>query len=134
VSLDPACVFCAIVSGSAPAERVYEDDLTLAFMDMYPATDGHALVVPKTHFADVFALEPPYEEAIWHATVLVARAAREAFSPPGLTIRQANGREGDQHVFHVHLHVIPRYGAGERADRGRLSDNAERLRAVLSGG
>jgi len=126
------CIFCRIVAGDAPAEIVFEDDLTLAFMDIFPATDGHVLVVPKAHAEDVYALEQPHADAVWHTTLRVAHAVRAALGPEGLTIRQANGRVASQHVFHVHVHVIPRNARESRGDASRVAEMAGRLRPHLA--
>jgi histidine triad (HIT) family protein len=129
---DPSCAFCAIVAGESPAELVHEDDLTLAFMDISPASDGHVLVIPKRHQPDVFALEQPETDAVWRSTVVVARAIREALHPDGMNLHQSNGRIANQHVFHFHLHVIPRYATGDPASRSRIPETAERIRAALA--
>ncbi|MGZ4115261.1 MAG: HIT family protein [Actinomycetota bacterium] len=129
---DPDCVFCSIVAGDAPAEIVYEDDLTLAFMDISPASDGHVLVIPKRHQKDVFDLQPPETDAVWHSTLRVARAVRDALAPDGMNLHQSNGRIANQHVFHFHLHVIPRYATGGAASRSRIPEIAERIRAAFS--
>jgi histidine triad (HIT) family protein len=128
---DPSCVFCSIVAGEADAERVFEDDLTLGFMDTSPASDGHVLVVPKRHLPDVFALEPPETDAVWRSTLRVARAVRDALRPDGMNLHQSNGRIANQHVFHIHLHVIPRYATGGTGSRSRIREIAERIRAAL---
>ena len=128
---DPGCVFCSIVAGDAPAERVFEDDGTLAFMDVSPASDGHTLIVPKRHLPDVFALGQPEADAVWHTTLRVARAVRDALDPDGMNLHQSNGRVANQHVFHFHLHVIPRYATGGTASRSRIREMAERIRAVV---
>jgi histidine triad (HIT) family protein len=128
---DPSCVFCSIVAGEADAERVYEDDLTLAFMDVSPASDGHVLVIPKTHQADVFELVEPEADAVWRSTLLVARAVREALEPDGMNLHQSNGRIANQHVFHFHLHVIPRYADASTSSRSRIPELAERIRSAI---
>jgi histidine triad (HIT) family protein len=129
---NPSCVFCDIVAGDASAEGVFEDDLTLAFMDTSPASDGHVLVIPKRHQPDVFSLEEPETDAVWHSTLLVARAIRDALRPDGMNLLQSNGRIANQHVMHFHLHVIPRYVTGGTASRSRIPETADRIRTVLS--
>ncbi len=135
---DPECVFCSIVAGDAPAERVFEDRLTLAFMDISPASDGHVLVVPKRHRADVFALEQPEADAVWHTTLRTVRAVRDALGPDGMSLHQSNGRVANQHVFHFHMHVIPRYAtvasASASASRSRIPELAKRIRSSLASG
>jgi diadenosine tetraphosphate (Ap4A) HIT family hydrolase len=129
---DASCIFCSIAAGDAPAERVLEDDLTVAFMDISPATDGHVLVIPRRHQPDVFALVPPETDAVWHSTLRVAHAVRDALRPDGMNIHQSNGRIANQHVMHFHLHVIPRYATGGTASRSRIPDTAARIRDALS--
>jgi histidine triad (HIT) family protein len=104
------CIFCKIVEGSAPSSKVYEDDLCLAFMDIQPVNPGHVLVIPKAHFTDLSDLPA---ETGGH---LFQVAQRVALSLPKTNIKHegvdfflANGAAAGQEVFHVHLHVIPRY-------------------------
>jgi histidine triad (HIT) family protein len=128
---DLSCIFCDIVAGRAPAERVLEDDLTLAFMDTSPASEGHVLVIPKRHQPDVFSLEDPETDAVWHSTLRVAHAVREALRPDGMNLHQSNGRVANQHVMHFHIHVIPRYATGGTGSRSRIIDAAKRIRVVF---
>lgn len=125
------CTFCDIVAGEEQAEVVFEDELTLAFMDIFPFTDGHVLIIPKAHADDVFAIEQPHADAVWHTTLRVARAIRAGLSPDGLSIRQANGKVADQHIFHFHVHAIPRYHHEERGSLRLIGEMAERIRGAL---
>jgi len=104
------CIFCRIVAGKAPAEVVAQDDRALAFMDINPATDGHTLVVPRTHAEDIWDLEPEDGRAVWTLAQEVAAAIRAGLEPDGLTLFQANRKAGWQDVFHFHLHLVPRWG------------------------
>jgi histidine triad (HIT) family protein len=133
------CVFCTIVAGQAPAHRVYEDDATLAFMDINPATDGHCLIVPKRHAPDVWRLPEEDGVAVFLATMRMAHAVRAGLRPDGLNVLQSNGRAALQTVFHYHVHLIPRYRDDgihvplmrAPGDRSRLAEFADRLRAAL---
>ena len=125
------CVFCRIVAGDAPAERVAEDDRTLAFLDIHPAGVGHTLVVPRSHAENVFDVGAEDWAAVWETSRRVAGAIRSAFAPDGLYVRQANGRLGGQEVMHLHVHLIPRYVAGREPSMPSLGEVAERLRAAL---
>lgn len=135
------CIFCRLIAGEIPASRVYEDALTLAFMDIGQVNPGHVLVAAKRHAATLFDLTPEEAGAVMRTAQRVALAVREAFDPPGLTLLQANGREGDQTVFHFHMHVVPRHGndgvalSWPRKDPpvAVLEDYAERLRRVIAG-
>ena len=106
---DAGCIFCAIVAERAPAQVVDEDDHTLAFMDINPATRGHALVIPKQHSADLFEIS----DADLQRTTLAARrlAGRisQTLRPDGFNILNSCGAVAWQTVFHFHLHVVPRY-------------------------
>ncbi|MDX9994867.1 MAG: HIT family protein [Rhodocyclaceae bacterium] len=134
-----ACLFCRLIAGEIPASRIYEDDLTLAFMDIGQLNPGHALVAVKRHAATLLDLTPDEAAAAMRTAHRVAQAVQAAFDPPGLTLLQANGREGDQTVFHFHLHVVPRHGndgialSWPRKDPPRelLETYAARLRQAL---
>lgn len=134
------CLFCRLVAGAIPATRVYEDELTLAFMDLGQVNPGHVLVAVKRHAATLLDLTPEEAGAAMRTAQKIARAAKDAFDPPGITLLQANGKEGEQTVFHFHLHVVPRH-AGDgigftwpRKDppRETLEAYATRLREALA--
>ncbi len=134
------CIFCKLVAGEIPAARVYEDDLTLAFMDLGQVNPGHVLVATKRHAATLFDITPEEAAAAMQTAQKVAQAVLAVFDPPGLTLLQANGKEGDQTVFHFHMHVVPRHGndgialSWPRKEPGAevLNGYAERLRAALA--
>src|SRR3989337_171641 len=98
---DPDCLFCKIVAGEIPATRVREDERTVAFMDINPATRGHLLVVPREHATDL--IEIGAED--------LAACVSERLEADGVNVLNSCGREAWQTVFHFHLHVIPRYAA-----------------------
>jgi histidine triad (HIT) family protein len=103
------CIFCAIVTGVAPAAVVYEDDETLAFMDINPVSRGHVLVVTKEHYRNLFDVDPKAAAAVMRTTVRVARAVQSALQPDGMNLFQSNERAAFQSVFHFHVHIIPRW-------------------------
>ena len=103
------CIFCRLVAGESPSARVYEDALTIAFMDIAQVNPGHVLVATKRHAATLLDITAEEATAVMQTAQRVARAVQAVFDPPGLTLLQANGREGDQTVFHFHLHVVPRH-------------------------
>ena len=103
------CIFCRLVAGEIPSARVYEDALTIAFMDLGQVNPGHVLVATKRHAATLLDITPEEAAAVMQTAQHVARAVMAVFNPPGLTLLQANGREGDQTVFHFHMHVVPRH-------------------------
>lgn len=128
--MSDGCLFCRIVSGEDPAERVDEDELTFSFMDAFPASNGHVLVIPKAHMETIYDLEQPHTDAVWQTTIRIAHAIRSALHPDGLTLRQANGGLGGQHIMHFHIHLIPRYQAGGRGEPNRTVEFADRIRAA----
>ncbi len=103
------CVFCAIVAGKEPAMVVYEDEHTVAFMDINPAVRGHVLVVPRRHARDIFDVSEEDAQHVMGTVVRVARAVEKALQPDGLNVIQANRRAALQSVFHFHVHVVPRW-------------------------
>lgn len=133
------CIFCRIVAGDAPAQVLYEDEDTMAFMDINPATDGHCLVVSRRHADDLWSLPEEDGVAVWRAVRRVAEAVQEALRPDGLNLLQSNGLAALQTVFHFHVHVVPRYRDDgihvplmrAPGDRSRLEDVAERIRSVF---
>jgi histidine triad (HIT) family protein len=132
------CIFCGIVAGRAPAEVVAQGDRALAFMDINPATDGHTLVVPRTHAEDIWDLEPEDGRAVWTLAQEVAAAIRAGLEPDGLTLFQANGKAGWQDVFHFHLHLVPRWAddglvrpwRSEESRRAGIDAAAAKIRAA----
>ena len=108
MSRDPDCVFCKIVAGEVPSFKLFEDDATLAFMDINPANEGHALVIPKAHSADLYSIS---DESLAHTVATakkVAFALSRALKPDGLNLVQCNGPAAAQSVMHFHVHVLPR--------------------------
>ena len=132
------CIFCRLVAGEIPSARVYEDDLVIAFMDIAQVNPGHVLIATKRHATNLFEITPEEAAAVMQTAQKMAEALRIAFDPPGLTLLQANGKEGEQTVFHFHLHVLPRHandGVGLNWPRKEpapvvLQDYAKRLRTA----
>ena len=134
------CVFCRIVAKEIPATVVHEDEHTLAFMDIGQVNPGHVLVAVKKHADNIFALEDAQAAAVFRSAARVARAIRGAFEPQGLSVYQANGAAAGQTVFHLHIHLVPRYeGDGmaltwpvKNPPREKLVEYAEKIRAKLA--
>jgi histidine triad (HIT) family protein len=123
------CIFCAIVAGDAPAAVVHDDERTVAFMDIAPLTRGHSLVVPKRHADDILVADPEDVAAVARSAQRVARAAKEAFGADGINLLQTNGRVAMQTVFHLHVHVLPRYvGDGFHVELNRVVVDPDDLR------
>ena len=106
---DPDCIFCKIVAGELPSERVAEDEHTVAFMDISPATRGHALVVPRRHAQDLLAIEPEELAATMRAAQRLARRAVAELGADGVNLINSCGASAWQTVFHFHVPVSPRY-------------------------
>ena len=132
------CIFCEIVHGRAPCEKVYEDDLTLAFMDIFPVSPGHTLVIPKRHAKNIFEIDADSLGAVSRASQQLAHSIRKALAPDGVTVMQLNGAAAGQTVFHYHTHLIPRAEGSSLAleprvpaKPGDLSTLAGRIRSGL---
>lgn len=106
---DPDCIFCKIVAGELPSQIVAEDERTVAFMDIAPATRGHLLVIPRNHYRDLLAIEHDDLVAAVSAAQRMAQRVAERFGAKGVNILNSTGRAAWQVVFHFHIHVIPRY-------------------------
>ena len=105
------CVFCRIVAGQIPSTRVFEDEHTLAFMDLGQVNPGHVLVAVKKHAPNLYALDEVQAAAVARACVKISKAIQTAFKPEGLSVYQANGKAAGQTVFHYHVHLLPRHAA-----------------------
>jgi histidine triad (HIT) family protein len=134
---DPDCLFCKIVAGEIPATLVREDERTVAFMDINPATRGHLLVIPREHSRDLLAIGGEDLAACGAAAQALATRVTERLGADGVNVINSCGRDAWQTVFHFHLHVIPRYAGDplrlpwtpEPGDRDEIAAAA----AVLSG-
>jgi len=138
MTYDPANIFARILRGEVPAQKVFEDTHTLAFMDVMPQSEGHTLVIPKWAAENLFDLPQEQLTATILTTQRVARAVKKAFGAPGVMIAQLNGRGAGQSVFHIHFHIVPRYDgidlrfhARDMADAQVLAGHAARIRAAL---
>ena len=135
---DDQNVFAKILRGELPCEKLYEDEHTLAIMDIMPRAEGHCLIIPKAAARNILDVEPAALAAVSATTQIMARAAKSAFSADGITLQQFNEAAGGQVGFHLHVHVIPRQAGetlrphtGTMADGEVLKANAEKIRAAL---
>lgn len=138
-----SCVFCDIVRGTAESSPVYADDSVMAFMDIQPVNEGHILVVPRIHAAHLVELDVETGAQLFRVGMALSRAVRQSAVPcEGVNLFVADGEAAGQDVFHVHLHVIPRYhgdGFGfwfpadyrTLPERRRLDEVAANIRRVL---
>ena len=137
---DPSNVFARILRGEMPAVKVFEDDAVLTFMDVFPQSEGHVLVISKTSTArNLLEVDPQTLAALAGATQRLARAVVTALGCDGVSVMQFNGEAGGQTVFHLHFHVIPRWadrplaghGQAGMADLDQLKATAARIAAAL---
>jgi histidine triad (HIT) family protein len=135
MAADPDCLFCKIVAGDIPSTRIYEDERTVAFMDINPATRGHLLVVPREHTRDLLTIDPEDLAAVAQAAQKLAKTVAERLDADGVNLLNSCGRAAWQTVFHFHVHVIPRYAGDplrlpwtpEPGDRDEIAEAARAL-------
>jgi histidine triad (HIT) family protein len=135
---NPSNIFAKILRGELPAHKVYEDAGTFAFMDIMPRGDGHCLVIPKRPARNILDVDADSLAAVARTTQKLAAAVMKAFGADGVTIQQFNEPAGGQVVFHLHVHIIPRFEGvpmkphtGQMEDQAVLAANAEKLRTAL---
>ena len=130
-------IFAKMLDGDIPYHKVYEDDKTLAFMDIMPQAEGHVLVIPKQKAVDLADLEPEYAAAVLMTSKKVMQAQRQVFAREGIIQMQLNGAQAGQTVFHYHIHLIPSsihelgHHAAVMADQEQLANLAKQLAAVI---
>ncbi len=136
-------MFCRVIRGEIPSHKVYEDENTLAFLDIHPSTPGHTLIIPKAHIAKVEDLPEEDAEALFGTLHKIVGGIQEAVGAPASTIGVNNGRESGQEVPHVHIHVIPRsrgdmggiiqgIARGHRPDNDEMIEIAEKIRRKIA--
>jgi histidine triad (HIT) family protein len=140
MAYDSNNIFAKILRAEIPAFSVYEDDATLAFMDVMPQSPGHTLVIPKTQAENLFDLDIAAGTAVLSTAKLVASAVKEAFKADGIMLNQFNGTAAGQTVFHFHIHIVPRYEGvplrvhtGDMENPEVLEGQAAKIRAMLEG-
>lgn len=138
MAYDTNNIFARILRGELPSHRVYEDDDTVAFMDVMPQATGHALVLPKAPSRNLLDADPAVFASLLSTVQKVARAAKEAFDADGVLVSQFNEAAAGQSVYHLHVHIIPCFEGvplkphtGEMEKPEVLAANAEKLRAAL---
>lgn len=130
-------IFAKMLKGEIPCHKVYENEMTLAFMDIMPQARGHVLIIPKQAASELSQLEPEYASAVLMTAKKVMQAQREVLGRDGIIQMQLNGSEAGQTVFHYHLHLIPssihelgRHGS-QQADANELADLAGQLKRAI---
>lgn len=129
---DSNCIFCKIVGREAPAVIITEDEHCIAFMDVFPSSEGHALVVPKSHYPDVFSLPVEELQAAAAMAQRIAQAQMRALQPDGIVVTQFNGAAAGQTVFHYHIHIVPRWQGQQREIHGRTMAEVSTLKAIAA--
>ncbi len=133
------CIFCKIVAKQADSSIIYESESVVAFMDIRPVSEGHTLVIPKNHYVDIFDIPDNLLASTYSATKLVAAAVKKATKADGISIVQQNGSAAGQEIFHLHVHIIPRFEGRKMprfnnlgiVDRETLSKAATMIRKNL---
>ena len=129
MSYDNNNIFAKILRGEIPCHKIYENDHVLAFMDVMPQADGHALVIPKSPSRNLLDADPASLGALLAAVQKVAVAVKQAFAADGVLVSQYNEAAAGQTVFHLHFHVLPRKdGEPLRPHSGKMADHAVRAR------
>ena len=138
MAYDPSNIFAKILRGEIPAHKIYEDADTLAFMDVMPQTDGHALVIPKAPSRGIEDAEPETLAKVIKVVQRLAPRIRDAMGASGFRIVQFNGADAGQSVFHLHFHILPmrqgvplRPHTGKMGDQTAIREHAERIRRAL---
>jgi histidine triad (HIT) family protein len=113
LKFDKSCIFCKIVQKQAPSSIIYEDQYIIAFLDIRPVNEGHTLVIPKEHYEQIFDTPSELLGKVHQVTKTVAAAVKQTVKADGISIIQQNGTAANQDIFHLHVHIIPRY-AGQK--------------------
>jgi histidine triad (HIT) family protein len=139
MSYDPQNIFGKILRGEIPSQKVFENDAAVAIMDVMPQSKGHVLVIPKAPSRNLLDADDAVLSALMPVVARLARAVKQAFAADGVVVTQFNEAPAGQTVFHLHIHVIPRYAgvalvphSGGMADPAMLADQAEKIRAALA--
>lgn len=140
MTYDTNNIFAMILRGEIPCHKVYEDEHTLAFMDVMPQADGHTLVIPKMPSRNLLDADPKALGTLMASVQTVANAVQQAFGAEGILVQQFNEPAAGQTVFHLHFHILPRSTSvalrphtGKMADHALLAEHAAKIRAALEG-
>jgi len=139
LAFDESCVFCKIVQKQAPASIIYEDKATMAFLDIRPLNLGHTLVIPKAHYVDIFDIPKTVLSQVYIVSKTLSFAVKAATSADGISIIQQNGKAAGQDIFHLHVHVVPRFEGQKlprfsdlvQVERAKLDEMASKIKEKL---
>lgn len=137
------CIFCKIITGDIPSAKIYEDEEVYAFLDLSQVTKGHTLVVPKQHTKNIYETHPQVASNLFARIPKIATAVKEAFGADGVNIVNNNDKAAHQSVFHLHIHVLPRYEEGdgfglkwednsESTTQEQLQETAQQIKEKIS--
>jgi histidine triad (HIT) family protein len=134
-----SCIFCRIAQKRVPANLVCEDEKAMAFLDIRPLSEGHTLIIPKSHYETIFEIPQELIMHIQGVTKRVALAVKKATQADGISIMQQNGKAAGQEILHLHVHVIPRcenqklpkFSETSEASKEKLSQTAAKIRRYL---
>jgi histidine triad (HIT) family protein len=139
LALDASCIFCKIVQQKAPASIIYEDATVMAFLDIRPLNMGHTLVITKSHYVDIFDTPEEQLSQLYRVTKQIAIAIEKVTKADGISVIQQNGKAAGQDIFHLHVHVVPRF-TGQKlpqfsdlkeVERTKLDDMANKIKEKL---
>jgi histidine triad (HIT) family protein len=139
LSFDESCIFCKIVRKQAPASIIYEDESVIAFLDIRPLNLGHTLVIPKKHYVDIFDISEDQLSQVHKVAKQVSTAVKKATNADGISIIQQNSKAAGQNIFHLHVHVVPRFegqklpsfSALKEVERAKLEGVAKKIKQQL---
>ena len=139
MTFEESCIFCKIANKTAQASIVYEDEAVIAFLDIRPLTLGHTLVIPKTHYVDIFDIPNELLTQVHIVAKKIAPPIKKATHADGISIIQQNGKAAGQDIFHLHVHIVPRFegqklprfGELREIERAKLDNMAGRIKEKL---
>ena len=139
MTFDESCIFCKIVRKQAPASVIYEDETVMAFLDIRPLNLGHTLVIPKAHYVDIFDLPENQLSQVHKVAKQVSFAVKRATNADGISIIQQSGKAAGQDIFHLHVHVVPRFEGQKlphfsdlkEVERAKLEEMAKKIKQHL---
>lgn len=139
LTFDESCIFCKIVRKQAPASVIYDDETVMVFLDIRPLNIGHALVIPKAHYVDIFDIREKELSQLHKVAKQVSLAVKKATNADGISIIQQNGKAAGQDIFHFHVHVVPRFEGQKlppfsdliEVERAKLDAMAKKIKQQL---
>jgi histidine triad (HIT) family protein len=139
LTFDKSCIFCKIIHKKAPASIIYEDETVLGFLDIRPLNMGHTLVIPKAHYVDIFDTPEKDLSQVHKIAKIVSCAIKKSTEADGISIIQQNGKAAGQDIFHIHVHVVPRFDGQKlppfnelkEIERSKLDEMAKKIKQNL---